>query len=57
MNTLKKITKIIWDSLPPQISENKIEHIRHRWELCIKYKGRRLDKELKRKISKVKNYY
>ena len=27
--------------------------MKYRWELCIKYKGRRLDKELLRKILKV----
>ena len=45
---------MIWDSIPQQICSNIIEHIKHRWELCIKYKGRRLDKELLRKIPKVK---
>ena len=27
--------------------------MKYRWDLCIKYKGRRLDKELLRKIPKV----
>ena len=54
MNSLKTTIKMIWDSIPKQICENIIEHIKHRWKLCIKYKGRRLDKELLRKISKVK---
>ena len=57
MNNLKKTIKMIWDSLPKQICENIIEHIKHRWKLCIKYKGRRLDKELLRKIPKVKKYF
>jgi len=54
MNSLKTTIKMIWDSIPKQICENIIEHIKHRWKLCIKYKGRRLDKELLRKIPKVK---
>ena len=28
--------------------------MKYRWALCIKYKGRRLDKELLRKIPKIK---
>ena len=54
MNSLKTTIKMIWDSIPTQICENIIEHIKHRWELCLKYKGRRLDKELLKKIPKVK---
>ena len=54
MNSLKTAIKMIWDSIPQQICANIIEHIKHRWELCIKYKGRRIDKELLRKIPKVK---
>ena len=27
--------------------------MKYRWELCIKYKGRRLDKELLHKIPKI----
>ena len=54
MNSLKTTIKMIWDSIPNQICENIIEHIKHRWELCLKYKGRRLDKELLKKIPKVK---
>ena len=34
--------------------KNIIDHISERWELCLKHNGRRLDKELSRKISKVK---
>ena len=54
MNGLKTAIKMIWDSVPKQICENIIEHVKHRWELCIKYKGRKLDKKLLRKIIKVK---
>ena len=54
MNSLKTTIKMIWDSIPKQICENIIEHIKHRWELCLKYKGRRLNKELLRKIPKIK---
>ena len=54
MNGLKTTIKMICDSIPNQIYQNTIEHIKHRWELCLKYKGRRLDKELLKKISKVK---
>ena len=53
MDTLKSTIKMIWDSIPKEICENIIEHIKHRWDLCIKYRGRRLDKELLRKIPKV----
>ena len=44
---------MIWDSIPKSIYQNIIENTKYRWELCIKYKGRRLDKELFRKIPKV----
>ena len=30
-----------------------IQHLKYRWDLCIKYKGRRLDKELLREIQKI----
>ena len=36
------------------ICENIIEHMKYRWEPCIKYKGSRLGKELFRKIRKIK---
>ena len=42
------------DSIPKRICENIIQHMKYRWALCIKYKGRRLDKELLRKIPKIK---
>jgi len=53
MNDLKKHIKVIWDSIPKIICQNIIEHIKYRWELCIKYNGRRIDKELLRKIPKI----
>ena len=53
MDTLKSTIKMIWDSIPKKICENIIEHIKYRWDLCIKCKGRRLDKELLSKIPKV----
>ena len=53
MNNLKNMIKMIWDSLPKSICQNIIDHTKYRWDLCIKYKGRRLDKELLRKIPKV----
>ena len=46
MSGLKRIIKMVWDSIPRSICENIIEHMKYRWALCIKYKGRRLDKEL-----------
>ena len=42
MNTLKTTINMILD------------YIKHLWELCLNYKGRRLDKELLSKIPKVK---
>ena len=54
MSGLKRIIKMVWDSIPRSICENIIEHMKYRWALCIKYKGRRLDKELLRKIQKIK---
>ena len=54
MSGLKRIIKIVWDSIPKRICENIIQHMKYRWALCIKYKGRRLDKELLRKIPKIK---
>ena len=52
MSSLKETIKTIWDSIPPEICQNIIEHLKHRWNLCIKYKGRRLDRELLRKFPK-----
>ena len=53
LDNLKSTIKVIWESIPKTICENIIEHIKHRWELCIKYKGRRIDRELLKKIPKV----
>ena len=53
MDNLKKTIKMIWDSIPTTICENIIEHMKYHWDLCIKYKGRRLDKKLLSKITKV----
>ena len=53
MDGLKKHIKVIWDSIPKAICQNIIEHIKYRWELCMKYNGRRIDKELLRKIPKI----
>ena len=54
MNDLKNTIKLIWDSIPKNICENIIDHMKRRWDLCIKFKGRRLDKELLQKIPKIK---
>ena len=53
INSLKTTIKMIWDSIPKQICKNIIEHMKYRWDLCIKYRGRRLDKELLRKIPRI----
>ena len=53
INCLKKHIKVIWYSIPKAICQNIIEHIKYHWELCIKYNGRRKDKELLRKIPKI----
>ena len=55
IDELKSAIKIIWESIPKEVCKNIIEHISERWELCIKHNGRRLDKELLRKIKKIKN--
>ena len=54
LDELKKAIKIIWDSIPNEMCKNIIDHISERLKLCLKHNGRRLDKELLRKISKVK---
>jgi len=53
LDNLKTTIKAIWESIPKKICENIIEHIKHLWELCIKYNSRRIDRELLYKISKV----
>ena len=50
VNELKAAIKNIWDSIPIEICERIIEHTKKRWDLCIKHRGRRLDKELLRTI-------
>ena len=55
LESLKATIKTIWESIPKEICENIIQHMKYRWELCIKYNGRRLDKELLKKIPKIKN--
>ena len=50
---LKKHIKVIWDSIPKAICQNIIELIKYRWELCIRYNWRRIEKELLRKIPKI----
>ena len=53
LESLKKTIKVIWESIPKAICQNIIKHMKHRWELCIKYNGRRIDRELLKKIPKV----
>ena len=50
---LKASIQKIWNSisLNAKICEKIINHIQKRWDLCIKHKGRRLDKQLLRKIT------
>ena len=42
MDNLKNMIKMVWDSIP-----------KSQWDLCIRYKGRRIDIELLHKIPKV----
>ena len=53
MDNPKNNIRVIWDSIPKQVCQNIIENVKYRWELCIKYNGRRMDKELLKKIPKV----
>ena len=53
LENLKKTIKVIWESIPKSICENITEHMKHLWELCIKYNGRRINRELLKKIPKV----
>ena len=48
---LKETIQRIWNAINPNICEKIINHMKKRWELCILHKGRRLDKELLKKIS------
>ena len=53
LEELKSSIKNIWYSIPAALCEKIIEHIGERWKLCLKHKGRRLDKELLRKIPSI----
>ena len=46
MQELKETIQKIWDSIHQKVCKNIIDNIKQRWALCIRYKGRRLDKEL-----------
>ena len=50
VNELKVAIKNIWDLIPNEICKLTIEHAKKRWELCIKHKGRKFDRELLRII-------
>ena len=43
----------VWNSIASnkKICENIIKHMEKRWDLCIQHKGRRLDKQLLRRIA------
>ena len=51
--SLKNTIQLIWESIPKTVCENIIKHLQKRWELCIKFNGRRIDGELLKKIPKV----
>ena len=51
--SLKNTIQLIWESIPKTVCENIIKHLQKRWELCIKFNGRRIDRELLKKIPKV----
>ena len=48
---LKALIQKVWESIPKEMCERIIDHIKNRWELCIHHKGVRLDKQLLRKIA------
>ena len=50
LEELKQGIQRIWDSITPDVCNKIINHTKKRWDLCIKHKGRRLDKELLKKI-------
>ena len=54
MQELKETIQKIWESIPQKVCKNIIDHMKQRWALCIKFKGRRLDKELLKKISNIR---
>ena len=49
LQSLKETIQKIWESIPKKVWKNITTHMKERWTLCIKYKGRRLDKELLKK--------
>ena len=51
LEELKGALQKIWNSISGELCEKIINHMEKRWELCIQHKGRRLDKELLRKIT------
>ena len=51
LEELKEIIQRTWDSITPEICNKIINHVEKRWDLCIKHKGRSLDKELLKKIA------
>ena len=55
MQELKETIQKIWESIPQKVCKNIIDHMKQRWALCIKYKGRRLDKELLKKIPNTRS--
>lgn len=55
--SLKYTIQVIGESIPKAIYENIIEYLKRRWEVCIKFNGRKIDMELLKKIPKVwKNF-
>ena len=57
INELKISIHNIWNSIASnkKICEKIIQHTEKRWNLCIKHNGRRLDKQLLRKIKPEKD--
>ena len=51
MEELKALIQKIWNSIPKEMCERIIEHVKKRWDLCILHKGARLDRQLLQKIS------
>ena len=51
LEEFKEAIQNIWNSISSDICQKIIKHMEKRWELCIKHKGRRLDRELLRKIN------
>ena len=50
LDELKSSIKKVWEYIPVSICKIIFAHFKERWKLCIIHKGRRLDKELLRKI-------